>query len=1112
MKNPKNSPGALRPPLWGLAALSIALAACPATRHPRPDGAVVIAQVLPGGAGSAAGLLPGDRIVEVVRRPAPPANPRSVSRVPEDPLSVTLFEIEQAPRGPVELQIERDASSPGEKTRRLTVRLDADDWRVRYGTERSNTPFAKAWDRLREASQHAEAHEAKEAEASYAAAERFAEAQRDERFLALIRQRRTDARIVVENPNGALSDIRSAIEILGRLAPGSLAEAAAWAGLGRLEFQRENLEGSVAALNRARQIQAAEAPGSVALALTENNLATCAGERGDFDGANLYLRSALATAERKVPEGRFTASLYMNLGILARMRARLDEAESYQQRALGLVRRLEPGSQKVPSTLLNLADLAIARGHLDSADDLLDEALRTSRTLHPRGETAANALSQLGSVAERRGDYAEAEARYKEALSILEELAPGGPSVARTLTGLATVANAQGASDRAERYAGRALELQRKIAPGSPVVALDLVNLGEIALARREHRAARARIGEAIRIVEDLPDSLEVAAPLRRAAPPLLALGSPEDLRRAEQGIRRALSIYQRVVPGTAEEADALGLLGQVARRRGRAAEAGGHFARAFSALDRSVRRLGGSDLDATRFRARFARFYREAIDLEVELGRPAEAFRTLERFRARSLLDLLGERDLAPPAELPANLVEQARQIEARLTQLEGEIGALDPATATGRIEALISRRARIFGERENLRARVRRISPRYAAIAAPVPLDAAAARKTLAPLEVALAYSVGEKRTLLFAVLPEGFPGAPAAGVSVAVIPLGREALEREVSAFRSLALAGQGLGGDRPLRARGARLYSSLLAPAAPWLARARRLRISADGPLAALPFAALTAPAAEAAGGGAKTAPPVYLAERWPLSTVLSSTLAAELGRMRGEKPAAQALVAFGDPRYGGRPGPAPARGPRPSVRFRSGLAPLPASRSEVEQVAALLRPARSFLGGEATEARFLSEAPRGRIVHFAGHALLDPRFPLDSALALSVPARPGGPGDDGLLQAWEIFERLRLSADLVTLSACETALGLEAQGEGLQGLTRAFHYAGARTVLSSLWSVSDRSTAELMRRFYAHLGAGEAKDQALAEAQREMLAGTYRHPYHWAAFQLDGDWR
>ena len=1106
----RNLPGAdlasRRAYLSALAALAFPLLACPASRPHLPDGAVVIAQVLPGGAGSAAGLRPGDRIVELVRLPAPPANPKGARLEAKDPLSVTLFEIEQAPRGPVDLHIERATPSAAGSPRRLVLRLDADDWRVRYGTERSTTPFARAWDHLREASLHAEAHEAAAAEEDYAAAERFAQSQHDERFLALIRQRRSDARNLVENPGVAQEDVRSAIEIHRRLAPGSLAEAAAWAVLGRQEFQRENLDAAVAALDRARRIQIQEAPGSVTLALTENSLATCAGDRGDLEGANFYLHSALATAERKVPEGRFTASLYMNLGILARLRARLDEAERYQHRALRLVRRLEPGSPKVPNILLNLADLAIARGHLDSADELLEEALRTGRTLHPKGETAANALSQLGSVAERRSDFTGAEARYKEALAILEELAPGGPSVAGALTSLATVANAQGAFDRAERYAARALDLQRKIAPGSPVVALDLVNLGEIALARRDLGAARARIGEALQVVENLPDSLEVASPLRRAAPLLLALGSPGDLRQAEQAIRRALSTYQRVVPGTAEEAEALGLLGRVLRRRGRTTEAGGPFARALDALDQSVRRLGGSDLDATRFRAQFARLYQEAIELSVDLGRPQEAYRTLERFRARSLLDLLGERDLAPPAELPANLVEQARRIEAQLAQFESEIGALDPATATGRIEELIARRARVFGERESLRAQVRRISPRYAAIAAPVPLDVAAARKTLAPQEVGLAYSVGVERTLLFVVLPEGFPGAPAEGLSVASIPLGREALAREVSAFRSLVLAGQGVGDDRPPRSLGLRLYSSLLAPAAPWLARAQRLRISTDGPLAALPFAALSVPAA--APGNAST----YLAERWPLSTVLSPTLAAELGRMRNDQPAAEAIVAFGDPKYAGRSGPAPSRGPRPSVRFRSGLAPLPASRGEVEQVAGLFRPARLFLGAEATEARFLAEAPRGRIVHFAGHALLDPRFPLDSALALSAPDLPGRPGDDGLLEAWEIFERLRLSADLVTLSACESALGLEAQGEGLLGLTRAFHYAGARTVLSSLWSVSDRSTAELMRRFYAHLGAGEAKDQALAAAQREMVAGPFRHPYHWAAFQLDGDWR
>jgi CHAT domain-containing protein len=157
-------------------------------------------------------------------------------------------------------------------------------------------------------------------------------------------------------------------------------------------------------------------------------------------------------------------------------------------------------------------------------------------------------------------------------------------------------------------------------------------------------------------------------------------------------------------------------------------------------------------------------------------------------------------------------------------------------------------------------------------------------------------------------------------------------------------------------------------------------------------------------------------------------------------------------------------------------------------------------------------------------------------PLDSAIALSVPEDPEFGGNNGLLQAWEIFESLRIRADLVTLSGCETALGPELAGEGIVGLTRAFQYAGARTVLASLWSVTDRSTSELMKRFYGYLRAGQTKDQALRSAQMDMIrdaaAGeeetlvtrgvkvlakgtgetSHASPFYWAAFQLFGDWR
>ena len=142
--------------------------------------------------------------------------------------------------------------------------------------------------------------------------------------------------------------------------------------------------------------------------------------------------------------------------------------------------------------------------------------------------------------------------------------------------------------------------------------------------------------------------------------------------------------------------------------------------------------------------------------------------------------------------------------------------------------------------------------------------------------------------------------------------------------------------------------------------------------------------------------------------------------------------------------------------------------------------------------------------------------------MNSALALT-PASAGDTDDNGFLQAWEIYEQFRVDADLVTLSACETAVGEDAGGEGLISLSRAFLYAGAKSVVASLWSVRDDSTAALMTRFYGYLKKGLAKDEALRAAQVDLIrsagpapAGgraprvSWSHPHNWAGFALIGD--
>jgi CHAT domain-containing protein len=159
-----------------------------------------------------------------------------------------------------------------------------------------------------------------------------------------------------------------------------------------------------------------------------------------------------------------------------------------------------------------------------------------------------------------------------------------------------------------------------------------------------------------------------------------------------------------------------------------------------------------------------------------------------------------------------------------------------------------------------------------------------------------------------------------------------------------------------------------------------------------------------------------------------------------------------------------------------------------------------------------DAVFDTDLSQYRYVHFATHGLIDSRYPMLSALALSRYGRDGKPRD-ALLRLANIYD-LRLNADLLVLSACETALGREIRGEGLVGLAQGFLYAGARSLVVSLWRVPDRATSELMSRFYRYLFEEELSPaDALRRAKLSVASERrWRDPYFWAAMMLVGDWQ
>ena len=196
--------------------------------------------------------------------------------------------------------------------------------------------------------------------------------------------------------------------------------------------------------------------------------------------------------------------------------------------------------------------------------------------------------------------------------------------------------------------------------------------------------------------------------------------------------------------------------------------------------------------------------------------------------------------------------------------------------------------------------------------------------------------------------------------------------------------------------------------------------------------------------------------------------------------------------------------------------RASLKRLLFSRDEAEAILSAVKPRQAGL--EALDFRanrkmaMSDELSQYRIIHFSTHGLLDSRHPESSGLVLSL-VDEGGQPQEGFLRLNEIYD-LRLNADLVVLSACQTGLGKDVRGEGLIGLTRGFMYAGAPRVVASLWQVDDAATAELMKRFYRGvLHEKLPPAAALRAAQIEMFKKRqWQSPYFWAAFVLHGEWR
>src|ERR1700752_463041 len=528
------------------------------------------------------------------------------------------------------------------------------------------------------------------------------------------------------------------------------------------------------------------------------------------------------------------------------------------------------------------------------------------------------------------------------------------------------------------------------------------------------------------------------------------------------------------------------------------------------------------------------------------------EGFKISEESRASSLLDLLSETDAAITEGVPAELLKRKQDNIDRQQEIADILTGITisqeelkqkPAELDAELEKLQT-------EYEEIENQIRTASPRYATLTANKPLGLAEVQQqVLDDQTVLLEYALQNDASYLWvtsnsAVGLYKLPGRAsvekqAMDLRAQLVPsklqrriVGIDVLEPD----RGLGVAASAPEDAAAFVAASTALYKTVLEPAAA-TAGEKRLMIVADGALNYIPFEVLLK--TSDAGDFSSLS---YLVKTNEIVYAPSASVVGAIKQQR-TKATGRAMLIIADPVFNSNDARAKKGGAitttDPGVRGLgiqsaltdvAGASPAPAdakmeglplarlvgTRTEADQISKIAKTsggqADVWLDLDANEGNIdTRDVSKYRIIHVATHGLLDAERPQFTGVVLSL---VGNKDHDGFLRTDEVFN-LRLGAPLVMLSACETGLGKEKRGEGVMGLTRAFMYAGAPTVGVILWSVADKSTAELMTDFYKRLLAtenGSTSSSALRGAQLAMISGKkYSAPFFWAPFVLVGDW-
>jgi CHAT domain-containing protein/tetratricopeptide (TPR) repeat protein len=797
------------------------------------------------------------------------------------------------------------------------------------------------------------------------------------------------------------------------------------------------------------------------------NIGMVYGQAGEYTASVRYFNAALEKTQ-KDRDDDLIAAAGNNLGNIYRRRGEYAKALEVQQRVLQS--NIDAGREpQAARTLNNIGLIYELQGDFGRAIDYYLRSLELKERIGDADDVITT-LSNIGSFYTLQGNHVQALEYLERSLGLAEK-SKNVRLIVGSLGNIGRILIESGRLDAAESHLSRARQLSED-AGYTEQLAITLTSLANLEIERGRWAPATAYLARAHSLLVSIGDPPAMGQVLLLEARIALESGRPAEAVALAEKARATISAVGR--PTALIDAEVL--YGEALTSVRRWNDAIATFERAVANTERTLDLLAGDTEDRYRFLDSVGNAYDGLVHAYASAGRPREALGAAERGRARTLLDMLsagrGGEDELSEAERNRriDLDTMLSALNQRLAEERRRAGRPDPKLAA-EFDRVRQTRNEFYLGLDKRHPRLR-----FARGEAPVLTDGELAA-ALPARSALVEFVVGPRGAWVMLLVPKA-DGEPRLVARPAGLPPRRlTTLATEFT--RQVATR------DLAFTANARSLYDALFGPIADELAGVEQLIVVPHGSLWELPFQALRTPDAR------------YLVEAYAIAYAPSASALRALESRRGPRPDQPRVVAFGDPQFAD-----------------TRATPLPHSAREARDVAGIYGSDSSIAtSADASEARFRQLAPRADIIHIATHGVLDNASPLFSYLMLagSGTARPG----DGRLEGHELIN-MRLGAELVVLSACDTARGRVSNGEGVVGLSWALFAAGASTTTVSLWPVDSASTTDLMSAFHrdrrrliaASTPAATAK--ALRTAQLGLLARPEsRHPFYWAGFVVIG---